>query len=67
MKATVRVALLLKPSKPSFGLITPVMTRATMMSIATRSTVSHSVMKRMTAARATSKVMRAEDTLEARS
>ena len=57
MKATVRVAPLLKPSRPSPGLITPVVTNPTMMSIATKSTVSHSVMKRMTAARATSKVI----------
>ena len=57
MKATVRVAPLLNPSNPSAGLITPVTTRLTTISMAIRSTVSHSVTKRTTAPSATNKVI----------
>ena len=57
IKATVMVALLEKPSTLSRGVTTPVMTRVTMMSRATRSTEIHSETKRMMAPSMTRRVM----------
>lgn len=55
--ATVKVALLAKPSRLCSAVITPVTTSITMIPIATTSTATHSVMNRSMACPMTERVM----------